>query len=120
MQTASDKYQLTVSIVQVVQGASAVDSGIYTLPLVLSLVVASIIAGGITTKIGYYVPAMLLSPCMLAIGQGLMSTFRVNESSSHWVGYQFIAGFGLGLGMQAPGLASQSKYQKQMASLFLS
>lgn len=84
------------------------DSGIRTLPFVLSLVVASIVSGVVTTKLGYYVPAMLFSPCMLAIGQGLMSTFRVSETSSHWIGYQFIAGFGLGCGMQAPGLAAQT------------
>ncbi|KAI1420699.1 MFS general substrate transporter [Xylaria sp. FL1777] len=93
---------------QVVKGASATQSGIYTLPFVLSLVVGSTLSGAFTQKVGYYVPAMIASPSLLAIGQGLMSTFRVNESSSHWIGYQVIAGFGLGLGMQASSLAAQA------------
>ncbi|ORY65263.1 putative efflux pump antibiotic resistance protein [Pseudomassariella vexata] len=97
---------------QVVQGVSAVKSGIYTLPFVLSLVVASIMSGAFTQKIGYYVPAMLMSPSVMAVGQGLMSTFRVHESSSHWIGYQLITGFGLGIGMQASGLAAQAVLPK--------
>ncbi|RYP27926.1 hypothetical protein DL767_007453 [Monosporascus sp. MG133] len=97
---------------QVVQGVSAVDSGIYTLPFMLSLVVASIISGGVTTKIGYYVPAMILSPSLLSVGQGLMSTFSVRETPAHWIGYQFVAGFGLGCGMQSAGLAAQAVLPK--------
>ncbi|RYP65742.1 hypothetical protein DL769_006236 [Monosporascus sp. CRB-8-3] len=97
---------------QVVQGVSAMDSGVYTLPFMLSLVAASIISGGITTKIGYYVPAMILSPSLLSVGQGLMSTFRVRETPAHWIGYQFVAGFGLGCGMQSAGLAAQAVLAK--------
>jgi hypothetical protein len=37
-----------------------------------------------------------------------MSTFRVDTPSSHWIGFQVIAGFGLGLGMQAASLAAQA------------
>ncbi|KAK8868908.1 MFS general substrate transporter [Apiospora arundinis] len=97
---------------QVVQGVSAVKSGIYTLPFVLSLVVASILSGAVTQRIGYYVPAMLVCPSLMATGEGLMSTFRVGEVASHWIGFQFIAGFGLGIGMQASSLAAQSVLPK--------
>ncbi|KAF2968951.1 hypothetical protein GQX73_g4595 [Xylaria multiplex] len=93
---------------QVVKGASATQSGVYTLPFVLSLVVGSTLSGIFTQKVGYYVPAMIASPSLLAVGQGLMSTFTVNSSSAHWIGYQVIAGFGLGLGMQAASLAAQA------------
>lgn len=34
------------------------------------------------------------------IGVGLMTTFKVDTSSGKWIGYQVIAGFGRGLGMQ--------------------
>ncbi|KAI0460276.1 MFS general substrate transporter [Xylaria acuta] len=93
---------------QVVKGATATQSGINTLPFVLSLVVASTLSGAFTQKFGYYVPAMIASPSLLATGQGLMSTFRVNEPSSRWIGFQVIAGFGLGLGLQASSLAAQA------------
>jgi hypothetical protein len=110
---------------------SATKSGVYTLPLVLSMVIASILNGGvsrnsrrgiaspcmltqqqITQKIGYYVPAMIASPSILAVGLGLMSTFRVDEVRSHWIAYQFLGGFGLGIGMQSAGLAAQAVLPK--------
>lgn len=84
------------------------DSGIYTLPLVLSLVASSIMNGIATQKIGYYVPSMLLSPSIMAIGEGLLSTLSRGSPQSHWVAYQFLAGFGLGMGMQSGSLACQT------------
>ena len=51
---------------------------------------------------------MLISPSVMAVGLGLMSTFRPGETSAHWIGYQFLAGFGLGWGMQSASLASQA------------
>ncbi|CAI0642616.1 unnamed protein product [Colletotrichum noveboracense] len=101
---------------QAVQGADPVDSGIYTLPLVLSIVASSIISGGATQKIGYYVPSMILCPCIMATGLGLMSTFQPGTSSAHWIGYQFLTGFGLGFGMQTVGLAVQAVFPKEDVS----
>ncbi|KAI1461587.1 MFS general substrate transporter [Annulohypoxylon moriforme] len=97
---------------QVVQGVSAVQSGIDTLPLVLSLVVASFVSGGLTQKLGYYVPSMIICPTIMSVGLGLLSTFDVGESSAHWIGYQFLVGFGLGMGMQSAGLAAQAVLPK--------
>lgn len=87
---------------------SPLTSGIYTLPLVLALVVSSIMNGIITQKIGYYVPAMLLSPSIMAVGNGLLSTLTRGAPQGAWVGFQFLSGFGLGIGMQAGSLAVQT------------
>ena len=99
---------LTSCPVQTTHGIDPVQSGVYTIPLVLSLVVASILSGALTQRIGYYVPAMILCPCVTAIGQGLLTTFTPTTDSAHWIGYQFIVGFGVGLGMQSVGLAVQA------------
>ncbi|KLU81826.1 aflatoxin efflux pump [Magnaporthiopsis poae ATCC 64411] len=93
---------------QTAQGVDPLRSGIYTLPLVLSLVVSSMVSGIATQKIGYYVPSMILAPCIMAIGLGLMSTFQPNTAAAHWIAYQFLTGFGLGFGMQTAGLAVQT------------
>ncbi|KAE8142215.1 major facilitator superfamily domain-containing protein [Aspergillus pseudotamarii] len=45
---------------QTVKLVSPIKSGIYTLPLVLSMVLATFIAGLMTQKTGYYVPAMYI------------------------------------------------------------
>ncbi|GAM36724.1 hypothetical protein TCE0_018f06038 [Talaromyces pinophilus] len=92
---------------QTVKLVSPVKSGIYTIPLVLSMVVSGFISGFITQKIGYYVPSMYTCPCLLAVGTALMSTFTISTGSSHWIGYQFICGFGLGLGTQNASLVIQ-------------
>ncbi|ROW09806.1 hypothetical protein VMCG_02649 [Cytospora schulzeri] len=94
--------------VQTVKLVNPLDSGIYTLPLVLSLVASSVMNGIATQKIGYYVPSMLLSPSIMAIGEGLLSTLTRGAPQSHWVAFQFLAGFGLGMGMQSGSLACQT------------
>ena len=46
---------------QAVQGVSAVQSGVRSLPLILSMTVASLFSGGVVTYFGYYVPFMVFS-----------------------------------------------------------
>ncbi|KAF5027462.1 hypothetical protein F66182_423 [Fusarium sp. NRRL 66182] len=98
---------------QATKGAGPVDSGIYTIPVVLSLVVASIMSAAFTQRIGYYVPAMISCPCVMAVGEGLLTTLKPDTGSSHWIAYQFLVGFGLGLGMQTAGLAIQTTLPKE-------
>jgi hypothetical protein len=57
-------YYLTVWF-QAAKDERAMHAGVSTIPLVLSLVIMSIVAAICTEKIGYYVPAMLLSPSPL-------------------------------------------------------
>lgn len=56
---------------QAIKGTSAVDSGINTIPLVLSLVVASILAGQAVGRIGYYTPFAMASAIIMPVGAGL-------------------------------------------------
>jgi hypothetical protein len=101
------------ALVQTVKQVDPIQSGIYTLPLVLSLVVSSILSGGITQRIGYYVPSMLVAPSIMSIGEGLLTTLNHESPTSHWVAFQFLSGFGLGFGMQTSGLAIQTVLPKE-------
>lgn len=91
-------------------------SGIYTIPLVLSIVVSSVISGAGTQKLGYYVPSMLLCPALMAVGEGLLSTLNSTSPSSRWIAYQFLTGFGLGFGMQTVNLAVQTVFKAEDVS----
>ncbi|KAM4056649.1 MFS aflatoxin efflux [Hirsutella rhossiliensis] len=42
-----------------------------------------------------------------------MTTFTPATDSSHWIAYQFLVGFGLGLGMQTASLAAQTTLPKE-------
>ncbi|KAJ6544229.1 putative HC-toxin efflux carrier [Mycena capillaripes] len=93
---------------QAIKGVSAVKSGIDNLPMILSLVVSSLLAGGIITAVGYYTPFMIISTVFMGVGAGLISTFGVNTGHAHWIGYQVIYGLGIGFGMQQPIMAAQT------------
>lgn len=43
----------------------------------------------------------------MSVGAGLLTTLHIGSSSAEWIGWQVIAGFGMGLGMQMSGLAAQ-------------
>ena len=98
---------------QAIKGLSAIQSGIRSLPLILSLVVASIISGGAIAAIGYYAPFMILSTLLMSIGAGLLTTFQPGIASSQWIGYQVLVGVGLGLGMQQSNIAAQTVLSRQ-------
>jgi MFS family permease len=93
---------------QAIKGVSAIRSGIDTIPLVLSLIVASILTGQLISKVGYYTPFGIGSAVIMSVGSGLITTWSVDTSSGKWIGYQIILGFGLGMGMQVATLAAQT------------
>lgn len=93
---------------QAIRGASAIDSGIKLLPMCLPMVAGAMVAGGLTTKVGYYTPFLLLGCVFLLIGAGLLTTLQVNISDARSIGYQVVYGWGLGMAMQSPNLAAQA------------
>ncbi|PHH55546.1 Efflux pump aflT [Ceratocystis fimbriata CBS 114723] len=101
---------------QTVKHVSPVNSGVYTIPLMLSMIISSVISGIGIQKFGYYVPSMILCPIIMAIGEGFLSTLNPNTSSSKWIAFQFLAGFGLGFGMQTVNLAVQTVMPKEDVS----
>ncbi|KAJ5612142.1 hypothetical protein N7510_005336 [Penicillium lagena] len=98
---------------QAIKGATAMKSGIMNLPLIISVVVVSILAGGLVTACGYYTPFMLASSVIMTIGAGLLTTLETNSNHSKWIGYQALFGIGLGLGMQQPMLVAQTALKRE-------
>lgn len=93
---------------QAAQGQSAMEGGIRTIPVVLSLVVIGIVAAIFVQKIGYYNPPMLLSPILCAVGAGMLSALTPDASRSQWIGYPVLYGLGIGCGFQTSNLVPQS------------
>ncbi|KAH7396378.1 putative MFS aflatoxin efflux pump [Pyrenochaeta sp. MPI-SDFR-AT-0127] len=93
---------------QGIKGDSAVTAGIKLLPLMLSMLVASVLFGGIVQKSGYYTPVGIVGGAIMAIGAGLLILFEVDTGHAKWIGYQVVFGFGMGLAMQTPTIAIQT------------
>ena len=96
---------------QSVDGVSASQSGIRNLPLVIGASIFSIISGGLITAFGQVVPIFLLGGILSAIADGLLYTLDIGSTSSQWIGYQALAGFGVGLGIQAPIITGQASVE---------
>ncbi|KAJ5005957.1 Aspyridones efflux protein [Colletotrichum sp. SAR 10_66] len=92
---------------QSVKGASAVNSGVMNLPMLGGVVIFSLVAGALVTLWGYYTPWMILGSMLMATGYGLISTFKPDTPEGLWIGFQIIAGTGVGFGMQQPLMAVQ-------------
>jgi MFS family permease len=97
---------------QAIKGASAFESGVMLLPVILGLLAGTLIAGVLVTVLGYYQPFMVLSGILAAIGAGLMTTFTADTPTSVWIGYLCLVGIGAGLGFQQPFIAVQTVLEK--------
>ncbi|KAK5009297.1 hypothetical protein LTR28_001732 [Elasticomyces elasticus] len=94
-------------------GKTAVQSGIYLLPMVLLIVVGFIANGKLTTRLGHYVPSLIIGTSLTVLGAGLMNTFAVHTSKGKWIGYEILYGFGVGLAGQVPNMAAQTVLPKE-------
>ncbi|KAJ7726403.1 putative efflux pump antibiotic resistance protein [Mycena metata] len=92
---------------QVIHGDSPESSGVDTLPVILSLVVGCIVAGGLVTALGYYTPFMITSAILTAVGSGMLGSLKVSSTPGNWLFPEILCGFGVGLGIQQPLLAAQ-------------
>ncbi|KAK3327034.1 major facilitator superfamily domain-containing protein [Cercophora scortea] len=93
---------------QTVTGVSAVQSGIRTLPLMISTILGSISGSLTTQKVGYYTQFAITGTCLMSIGAGFLTTLEVDTSEGKWIGYQIIYGIGFGWCFQVPNLAIQT------------
>ncbi|KZP30292.1 MFS general substrate transporter [Athelia psychrophila] len=96
---------------QAVRHKSATASGVALLPFLLGTVMSTIIGGLMVSTWGRYFPFLVASPIFLALGSGLMYTFTPESSSATVVGFQILAGVGVGLGMQNALLAMQVEFK---------
>ncbi|TKA62106.1 hypothetical protein B0A55_09723, partial [Friedmanniomyces simplex] len=87
---------------QSVTGASAQESGVRTLALVLPL------SGILIKQTGYYKPLLVLGSALAALASGLIVTWDVRTSAGRWIGYQILLGAGMGLSGQGSIVAAQA------------
>ncbi|OJJ45940.1 hypothetical protein ASPZODRAFT_133807 [Penicilliopsis zonata CBS 506.65] len=94
---------------QAIAGVSAAESGIRTLPLVLGVGILSMLTGLILPLIGSRpLPLMLGAGILTTIACGLLYTMDRGSPPAQWIGYQALAGIGVGMAIQMPVVVSQA------------
>jgi hypothetical protein len=97
------------TFLQVANGASASNSGLLIVPVMLGLLSASVTAGQIITRTGRYRAFPVIGMAVASLGVFLLSTLDVG--SSRWESglYMFVFGAGIGMVMQIMVLATQNE-----------
>ncbi|KAF7128634.1 hypothetical protein CNMCM5793_003485 [Aspergillus hiratsukae] len=90
------------------------------LPTVISSAVASLMAGFLINRLGYYTPFMIGGSVLMSIGAGLLTTFTPHISEGKWIGYQILWAVGCGMSMQQASLAAQAVLPRQDAPIGIS
>ncbi|KAI0967572.1 putative MFS transporter [Xylaria arbuscula] len=93
---------------QSVLGASALTSGLYMLPLIVSCSLSAAVAGVFIQQTGKYRPLMYAAQVLLTLGVGLFISLKPEESSAKVIIFQILTGVGVGLNIEAPIIAAQA------------
>lgn len=65
-------------------------------------------SGAIITATGQFAPLVVLGAVMTTVGSGLLYTLDQTSGPGEWIGYQVLAGLGIGLCFQVPIMAGQA------------
>jgi EmrB/QacA subfamily drug resistance transporter len=87
---------------QLVTGASATESGLLLLPLMLGMLVASVVSGRLVTRLGRYKIFPVIGGALLVFGMWLLSHLGLH--TSHVVAGLYMLPLGVGLGMMMQNL----------------
>lgn len=93
---------------QSVQGASATNSGLLLLPMLLSMMVVSLIAGRVTTSSGKYKIFPIVGGALMVVGLFLLARMDTDTTRLMSGVYMAVLGAGLGFLMQITMLVAQN------------
>jgi len=93
---------------QVVQGASAISSGLQLIPLTLGIVIASAGCGQVVSRIGRYKVFSVIGGTLLTAGFWLLIHIQITTSTAMLSGWMLVVGLGIGCIMQIALLAIQN------------
>ncbi|OCK74840.1 MFS general substrate transporter [Lepidopterella palustris CBS 459.81] len=93
---------------QAARGVSPAESGIRTLPSVLTISIFGLISSATVGKVGYYQPFLWAGAIFITVGSAMIYMLNPNSPASQYIGYQVISGIGMGLVIQVPVIVAQS------------
>ncbi|KOG89815.1 MDR family MFS transporter [Streptomyces varsoviensis] len=96
---------------QTVQGASAANSGLLMLPMMLPVLVVSTVAGKVMSATGRYRAFPIAGTALMTVGLGLLATMNADTPRLLTGCYMVFLGAGLGLCMQMAGTIAQNSVE---------
>ncbi|KAF7165706.1 hypothetical protein CNMCM5623_009806 [Aspergillus felis] len=90
------------------QGQSPSESGIRTLPTVLTTSIFSFVGSILLGKVGFYQPFLMLGAMFVTVGTGLIYTMGPDATAGQYIGYQVLAAIGSGLVIQLNVIVAQA------------
>ncbi|QNP69275.1 MFS transporter [Streptomyces roseirectus] len=96
------------TFLQMVDGASATESGLLMLPMMAGIVVASVVSGQLISRTGRYKLYPLLGGALSAAGMWLLSLLETDTPRLHYSLWMAVLGAGIGLVMPVLILAVQN------------
>jgi EmrB/QacA subfamily drug resistance transporter len=96
---------------QSVQGASATNSGLLLMPMLLAMMVVSLVVGRVTTKTGKYKVFPITGGALMSVGLYLLSTMDVDTSRLMTGVYMAMVGAGMGCLIQITMLVAQNSVE---------
>lgn len=96
---------------QIVQGASATNSGLLLMPLMFGMLVVSLVVGQAVTKTGKYRIYPIIGTVVMTVGLILLSTMGVGTSSFTSACWMVVLGAGMGFLMQITMLVAQNSVE---------
>ncbi|KAI5118415.1 hypothetical protein M0805_002867 [Coniferiporia weirii] len=102
---------------EIVLGSSPIRAGILLLPVLVSQVFGTIVAGNIVSRTGRYRAIVYSGFGVWAIGCGLLSTLRPGTKTAVIVVYMLIAGLSSGQSLQTTTVAAQASVPRRDMSV---
>ncbi|MFB7161418.1 MFS transporter [Streptomyces sp. NPDC056242] len=96
------------TFLQMVDGASATESGLLMLPMMGGIVIASIVSGQLISHTGHYKVYPILGGALSTLGMWLLSRLEVDTPRLHYSLFMAVLGAGIGLIMPVLILAVQN------------
>ncbi|KIW92406.1 uncharacterized protein Z519_07390 [Cladophialophora bantiana CBS 173.52] len=93
---------------QSVGDASASESGLRLIPLILAVSACTMVANGLLTFWRHYTPFLVIGAVAGTVGVVMVHTLDADAGLGSWIGFEILTGMGVGLALQVPMIANQA------------
>jgi len=93
---------------QYVQGASATNSGLLLLPMMLGIISSSLTCGQVISRTGHYKSFPVVGSVLMTIGLALLATMGIDTGRTVTGVYMFVLGLGMGMLFQTTMMIAQN------------